>query len=208
MVVDERSQRPVAEGGAPAAPGPGGIYSVANLVTMLRLLLVPLFFSALISRSAHSDLIAVLLYALAASTDWVDGQIARRTNTVTQVGKLLDPLVDRLLLASGVIGLYLIGRLPFWMPAVLVARDLYLLCGSYVLERRRLLLPVIYLGKVTTAVLLAGFTLLIAGGLYEALLDVGTLLVYVGIALSLATAVVYTVQALRILRAAGPAGER
>lgn len=203
MVVEEHVGPSGTQHAPSGAPGPGGIYSVANLVTMLRLLLVPLFFSALISSSAHSDLIAVLLYALAASTDWVDGQIARRTNTVTQVGKIIDPLVDRLLLASGVIGLYLIGRLPFWIPAVLVARDLYLLCGSYVLERRRVLLPVIYLGKATTAVLLLGFTLLIAGGLYETLLDAGTLLVYVGIALSLTTAAIYTVQAMRALRETG-----
>jgi len=202
MVVDERPESHEAGTGATSPGGLGGIYSVANVVTMLRLLLVPLFFSALISSSAHSDAIAVLIYALAASTDWVDGQIARRTNTVTQVGKIIDPLVDRLLLASGVIGLYLIGRLPVWIPALLVARDLYLLAGSYVLERRRILLPVVYLGKVTTAVLLLGFTLLIAGGLYEVLLDVGTLLVYVGIALSLTTAAIYTVQAMNALRKA------
>ena len=169
-----------------------GVYSVANLITILRLLLVPFFFAALVSDSSRSDVIAVFLYAVAASTDWVDGQIARRTNTVTQFGKIIDPLVDRLLLASGVVGLYLIGRLPLWIPIVLVLRDVYLLYGSYVLERSGILLPVIYIGKVTTAVLLAGFTLLIAGGIYDSLIDVGTWFVYAGLVLSLSTAVVYT----------------
>ena len=63
---------------------------------------------------------AFLLYAAAASTDWLDGQIARRTGTVTEIGKAIDPLVDRLLIASGVIGLYIEQRLPLWVLGVLV----------------------------------------------------------------------------------------
>ncbi|GAB4283298.1 MAG: CDP-alcohol phosphatidyltransferase family protein [Coriobacteriia bacterium] len=176
------------------------VYSVANLITVLRLLLVPFFFAALISDSPRSDTIALVLYAVAASTDWVDGQIARRTHTVTQVGKIIDPLVDRLLLASGVIGLYLIGRLPLWIPLVLILRDVYLLYGSYVLERHGRILPVVYIGKVTTAVLLFGFTLLIAGWPTVGDSMVGLWFVYAGIALSLATAVVYTAKAREALK--------
>ncbi|MBN2404789.1 MAG: CDP-alcohol phosphatidyltransferase family protein [Coriobacteriia bacterium] len=176
-----------------------GVYSVANLITILRLLLVPFFFSALVSESSRSDVIALFLYAIAASTDWVDGQIARRTNTVTQFGKIIDPLVDRLLLASGVVGLYLVGRLPLWIPVVLVLRDVFLLYGSYILERNGIRLPVIYIGKATTAVLLVGFTLLIGGGVYDVLIGVGDWFVYVGMALSLFTAVIYTWQGRRAL---------
>ncbi|MDZ4654488.1 MAG: CDP-alcohol phosphatidyltransferase family protein [Coriobacteriia bacterium] len=178
------------------------VYSVANLITILRLLLVPFFFAALVSDSSRSDIIAVFLYAVAASTDWVDGYIARRTDTVTQFGKIIDPLVDRLLLASGVIGLYLVGRLPLWIPIVLVLRDVYLLYGSYVLERNGILLPVTRLGKVTTAVLMAGFTLLIAGGIYDALMSIGDWFVYVGMVLSFVTAVIYTWQARNALKRA------
>lgn len=179
-----------------------GVYSVANLITILRLLLVPFFFASLVSDSPRSDIIAVFLYAIAASTDWVDGQIARRTNTVTQVGKIIDPLVDRLLLASGVVGLYLVGRLPLWIPVVLVLRDVYLLYGSYVLEKYDTILPVVYIGKVTTAVLMAGFTLLIAAGVYPTVEQVGDWFVYVGMVLSFTTAAVYTVQANRALKEA------
>jgi len=185
-----------------------GIYSVANLITLLRLLIVPFFFAVLVSGSERSRVAAFGLYVLAASTDWIDGQIARRTHTVTELGKIIDPLVDRLLLASGVIGLYVIGELPLWIPIVLVARDVYLLYGSWVLEHKGIRLPVVYIGKVTTAVLLAGFSSLIAGwprvsglalggpswlpGTAGGSVTLGIYLVYAGMVLSFATAVVYT----------------
>lgn len=172
-----------------------GIYSVANLITVLRLLLVPFFFAMLIRDSERARLAAFALYALAASTDWIDGQIARRTHTVTQVGKIIDPLVDRLLLASGVIGLYIIGELPLWIPVVLVFRDVYLLYGSYVLEKHRIILPVTYIGKITTAILLTGFSSLIAGWPVVSGTVLGLWLVYGGMVLSFITAIKYTFSA-------------
>lgn len=211
MVVDERTEEVHHT-----------VYSVANVVTLLRLLLVPFFFSVLLRDTERSRLAAFALYALAASTDWVDGQIARRTHTVTQIGKIIDPLVDRLLLASGVIGLYVIGVLPAWIPIVLVARDVYLLWGSYRLERHHILIPVTWLGKATTAVLFTGFSSLIAGwpivpgaglstiswlpGTGTASVPVGMWFVYVGIAMSLTAAVGYRVRAKRALDAVIKAG--
>jgi cardiolipin synthase len=190
------------------------VYSVANLITIVRLALVPFFFATLVGGDGERSRIAAFaIYAIAASTDWIDGQIARRTHTVTQFGKIVDPLVDRLLLASGVVGLYLIGVLPAWIPIVLVLRDVYLLYGSYVLERHRVILPVSWLGKVTTAVLLTGFSSLIAGwpevpgaglvrsdwlpGLDGGTAPLGIWFVYVGIVLSLSAAVQYTIVARR-----------
>lgn len=182
-------------------------WTVANVITVLRLFLVPLAFSALIGgdpdEHGRLDIAAFLLYAGAASTDWLDGQIARRTGTVTAIGKAIDPLVDRLLLVSGVVGLYVIGRIDWWIVAVLVARDMWLLYGAWRLERHHLRMPVTYIGKVTTALLLAGFSLLIlnlpplavAGGEFVP----GMGLVYVGTALSLITAVDYTRRAFSML---------
>lgn len=136
------------------------IYTVANIVTVLRLILVPFFFTVLIN--GNNDVVAFLIFTVAASTDWVDGQIARRTGTVTVIGKAIDPLVDRLLLASGVLGLYLEARLPAWIVVVLLLRDAYLLWGAWRLEhgyKRRM--PVTFSGKLTTAILLTGFAALI-----------------------------------------------
>lgn len=218
MVVEERDAQPVPE------EVHHTVYSVANLITIMRLLLVPFFFTVLVDADgARGRLTAFLIYAIAASTDWIDGQIARRTHTVTQFGKIVDPLVDRLLLASGVVGLYLIDVLPLWIPLVLIARDIYLLQGAYRLERYRVILPVTYTGKLTTAVLFVGFSSLIAGwpelggagllssswlpGLGSSPAPLGIWFVYVGILLSLSAAVQYTVIARRA-RDAAIAAER
>lgn len=192
------------------------IYTVANVITVLRLILVPIFFAVLITGT--NDVLAFILFALAASTDWLDGQIARRTGTVTEIGKAIDPLVDRLLIASGVLGLYIERRLPLWILIVLLARDLYLGYGVWRMERYyRKRLSVSYAGKVTTTLLLVGFSLLILNwpqvpglGLVNSVYlpgwgdqpaALGIWFVYAGVVFSLGTAVQYTVRANRIRRA-------
>lgn len=217
MVVDER------EAPAEVEEVHHTVYSVANLITVVRLLMVPFFFTVLVGAdSERGHLTAFMIYAIAASTDWIDGQIARRTHTVTQFGKIVDPLVDRLLLASGVVGLYLIGVLPLWIPILLLGRDVYLLYGAYVLERYKVILPVTYIGKLTTAVLFTGFASLIAGwpdisgarlietswlpGLGSAPVSLGIWFVYAGIILSISAAAHYTAIARRARAAAIEAG--
>jgi cardiolipin synthase (CMP-forming) len=214
MVVDERRVQTQ----APAAESPPDhshdIYTIANIVTVLRLILVPFFFAVLINGS--HDTLAFLLFAVAASTDWLDGQIARRTGTVTVIGKAIDPLVDRLLIAAGVLGLYIERRLPLWVVVVLFARDAYLMYGAWRLEQfhhRRM--PVTFAGKVTTAVLLTGFADLILGwplvpgvgltssqylpGAGNVPTVLGTWFVYAGVALSLGTALNYTMHFRKIV---------
>lgn len=186
------------------------VYTVANIVTVLRLILVPFFFSVLITGT--HDVLSFFLFALAASTDWVDGQIARRTGTVTELGKAIDPLVDRLLIGAGVLGLFLEGRLPGWIVIALLVRDVYLLSGAWILERAGAArIEVVYVGKVTTALLLIGFSAMILnwplvpglGVVETALLPgfnsepvaLGIWFVYAGLVTSFATAVLYTIQA-------------
>lgn len=193
------------------------VYTLANIITVLRLVLVPFFFAVMISEK--SDVLAFILFALAASTDWLDGQIARRTGTVTELGKAIDPLVDRLLIAAGVVGLYLDRRLPLWVVVFLLMRDVYLLSGASWLARARAgRVPVLFIGKVTTTVLLVGFSGLIlnaplipGAGVYESRAFPGlgsepapvwVWFVYAGVLLSGATAVAYTLRARRALASA------
>ncbi len=182
------------------------VYSVANIITILRLILIPFFFAVILSDRPNRDVLAFVIFAAAASTDFLDGMIARRTGTVTPVGKVIDPLVDRLLIASGVVGLFMIGRLHIALVLVLVARDVYLLYGAWVLERRHLRMPVTLVGKATTAVLLTGFSGLMLGwpvlpeGLGPASgKTVGEIIIYAGLLLSLTTAAHYTILARRMV---------
>jgi cardiolipin synthase len=208
-VVEERDTTERPAGDRPPANEHGhDIYTIANIITVLRLILVPLFFTVLINGKNNE--LAFILFAVAASTDWLDGQIARRTGTVTAIGKAIDPLVDRLLIASGVIGLYVVDRLPLWIPLVLVARDLALGYGVWRLEtiyHQRMSVTIV--GKWTTALLLIGFADLILGwpmvpglGLIDSAAlpgfgsepaVLGIWFVYVGVVLSIASAVGYAI---------------
>jgi len=183
--------------------GESELWTVANIITVLRLALVPFGFTVLI-RDDGSDVLAFVLYSAAAVTDWLDGQIARRTGTVTSIGKIIDPLVDRLLIASGVVGLYMVDRLPLLFLVLLVARDVYLLYGAYRLERHSRRMPVTFAGKLTTAVLLTGLSLMILNwptvtiGAQDIL--AGLILTAFGTVLSISTAIHYTILARRLLR--------
>lgn len=185
----------------------GEIYSVANMITVLRLLMTPVFFALLIARSGRYDTAAFIVFVIAAITDFLDGTIARRTGTVTALGKAIDPLVDRLLIGFGVLGLYLLDRLPLWVVIVLVARDVWLLYGAWVLERQGRRMPVVFIGKATTAVLLTAFSALILGDAVDVggvtPLRIGTILMYVGVVLSVVTAAQYTLSARRMLAESG-----
>lgn len=213
-MVEPSTQRVTAEQESGESDHSRDVYTLANIITVLRLMLVPFFFAVMITEK--SDVLAFGLFALAASTDWLDGQIARRTGTVTELGKAIDPIVDRLLIAAGVLGLYLDDRIALWIVIFLLARDVYLLTGASWLARRRAnRLPVIFIGKTTTAMLLTGFSGLILNwpktsglGLFDspAFLGFGSQpvaiwmwLVYAGVLLSGITAAVYTAQASKAL---------
>ena len=131
------------------------IFTVPNVISAIRLCLVPVFLVLLLHGY---DLMATFLYALAAGTDWIDGQIARRTHTVSKLGQLLDPAVDRILMIAGVAGLFVVGRLPLWIILVVLLRDLLLLVGGALLIKAyRIRVAVVFPGKVATTSLFVGF---------------------------------------------------
>lgn len=192
------------------------IFTVPNLISAIRLCLVPIFLVLLLNGY---DIMATFLYALAAGTDWIDGQIARRTNAVSRLGQLLDPAVDRILMIAGVCGLFVVGRLPLWIIVVVLARDLLLLVGGAVLLKRyHVRVPVIFPGKVATTFLFVGFAGLLLNwplvpgmglvdaawlpGFNMAACSWGIWFVYAGLVLALLTTAYYIVAALAQIREA------
>ncbi|HIR41914.1 MAG TPA: CDP-alcohol phosphatidyltransferase family protein [Candidatus Aphodovivens avicola] len=192
------------------------IFTVPNVISFIRLCLVPVFFVLLFNGF---DLAATLLFVIAAGTDWVDGQIARRTHQVSRLGQLLDPAVDRILMISGVVGLFAVGRLPLWIILIVIARDLLLLGGgAYLLKRWHTRVAVIYPGKVATTLLFVGFAALLLNwpilqglGMVDAAwlpgfnfepYSWGIWFVYAGLLLALATTAYYIVAALIKIREA------
>ena len=97
--------------------------SLPNQLTVLRLLIVPFIAVALIGSFAYHDQVAVILYATAAATDSLDGWIARRRRLVTELGKFLDPLADKLLVVTVLAILVGQGTLTVWVAVVIVVRE-------------------------------------------------------------------------------------
>ena len=165
-------------------PRPGervstAIRTVPNAVTLARLLLLPVC-AYLLASGRYGWGIA--LTAVVGSTDWVDGWLARRTGQVSRLGQLLDPLADRLLIASVAIALVVRGVVPWQAAVLLVARDLVLLCGWPVLRRRGIEPPeVIFLGKAATLVLLFALPVLTLGATGVAVADVARVLGLLGL---------------------------
>lgn len=195
------------------------IFTVANVITFCRFVLTVAFLVLFIQRESGTRTLALICYAIAASTDFLDGQIARRTQTVSWLGKIMDPIMDRFLLATGVVGLMVTGELPLWVAVYVILRDVYLGIGALILRRYTARpLDVVYIGKVATALLMAGFVdLLIAApivpglgivnvpwlpGLNSEPAAIGIFLVYLGVICSVITTIVYTYKGILIRKKA------
>jgi len=130
------------------------VLTVANLITLVRLAGLPLFVWLVLVRQAYG--LGLLTAAIVGSTDWIDGYVARRFDQVTRVGRFLDPLVDRLLLATAGITLVVAGLAPLWLVGLVVLRDALLLLAIGALFRGAPPIPVNRTGKTATALLMAG----------------------------------------------------
>ncbi|MFJ6771932.1 CDP-diacylglycerol--glycerol-3-phosphate 3-phosphatidyltransferase [Kitasatospora sp. NPDC091257] len=122
---------------APAAAHPGrpvaaaasapGVWNIANVLTMVRVLLVPVFVALLFADDGHNPkwrAVAWAAFAIAMITDLFDGELARRKGLVTDFGKIADPIADKAIMGSALIGLSVLGDLPWWVTVVILAREL------------------------------------------------------------------------------------
>ncbi len=164
------------------------ILTLPNVISLLRLASVPIFVWLFVSGREDP---AVILYGVGASTDWLDGYIARRTGAVSELGKLLDPLADRIFIVALAVALVARGTLPLWIAVVIVARDLIVLSAFPLLDRRHLArIPVNFIGKCATAALLFGLTWLAVS---ETSLDIEDLASGIGMTFTILGAVLYWV---------------
>jgi cardiolipin synthase len=125
-----------------------------NLITAVRLAGLPLFVWLVLTQQRL--LLAFVVLVVIATTDWVDGYVARRFDQVTRIGKLVDPLVDRLLLATAVITLMIADLLPWPLVVAILFRDAMVLGVSLVWFAAIPPIPVSRTGKLATALLMAG----------------------------------------------------
>ena len=139
---------------AEGSPASTRILTIPNLISFARLLTVPVFLWLWFGDSRNA---AVVVYAAGAWTDFFDGFIARRIDQVSELGKLLDPLADRVFIIALAIALVGSDALPWPLALAVIGRDVVIL-SLYPMVRRKVKIEVNFVGKSATAALLAGLT--------------------------------------------------
>jgi cardiolipin synthase (CMP-forming) len=189
---------------AQATPDPlDRVATVPNLLSAIRILLIPVFVALIVHQGTEEA--GLLLMAAVVSTDWIDGYIARRTGQVTNLGKVLDPVADRLAIAAGLLALVARDAFPLWGALLVIVRDaLILVVGGAILAVRRVRIDVRWIGKAATLALMVGIPLVAWGnfGLFLAAATraAGWALYGIGIALYYAAGVLYSFDLARALR--------
>jgi cardiolipin synthase len=142
----------------------GEVFNVPNLLSILRIALVPVFLWFLLDEFF---LAAIVVLAIAGLTDFLDGYLARKLNQITKLGKMLDPVADRLYIFATLLALSVTGYVPWWLAALVILRDILMLISLPVLASVGYKsLPVHYLGKASTFALLYSFPLLLMGKIF------------------------------------------
>lgn len=142
----------------------GEVMNVPNLLSILRIALVPVFLWFLLEEFF---LAAIIVLAVAGLTDFLDGYLARKLNQITKLGKMLDPVADRLYIFATLLALSVTGYVPWWLATLVILRDVLMLISLPVLASVGYkALPVHYLGKASTFALLYSFPLLLMGKIF------------------------------------------
>jgi len=138
------------------------LLTAPNVITAIRLAGLPLFVWLVLGTERY--LVAFWVLVAIAATDWIDGYVARRFDQVSRIGKLVDPLVDRLLLATAAITLLLAGLLPWSLLALILVRDVVVLSVSLAWFAGVPPIPVSRIGKLATALLMIGIPCFLLSG--------------------------------------------
>ncbi|WP_098731350.1 CDP-diacylglycerol--glycerol-3-phosphate 3-phosphatidyltransferase [Brevibacterium epidermidis] len=202
------SQQPSAE------PSP---WNVPNALTVLRILMVPLFLVLLLADGGNDVTLrwwALIVFLLAMFTDFVDGYLARRNNLITNFGKIADPIADKSLMAAALIGLAIIVELPWWVPVIILVREFGITVLRFFMIRIAVM-PASRGGKIKTVLQTAAIALfllifplsdVVAPVVYTILLVIAWIIMTAAIVVTIVTGVDYCVQAAKLYRDAKSGG--
>jgi cardiolipin synthase (CMP-forming) len=144
--------------------GTDRVLTIPNLISSLRIALIPVFVALIVEPDTRRA--GLVLFVIVVATDWVDGALARATGQVSDLGKVLDPVADRLAIAAGLIALVVADAFPLWAALLILVRDLaVLIAGLVLLSKRRARIEVRHLGKVATFALMTAIACIAWGSL-------------------------------------------
>ena len=174
--------------------------NLPNKLTVLRVIMVPFFVFFMLTDFAGDagKWIALVLFCLASLTDMLDGKIARARNLVTNFGKFMDPLADKLLVCSAMICLIPAGKLPAWVVIVIIAREFIISGFRLVAADSGIVIAASYWGKFKTVSQMFMVIVLIAdlGGVFD---TVGTVLIWIALILTVVSLIDYIAKNVEVL---------
>ena len=140
------------------------ILTIPNVISFLRIAFIPVFVVLIVDPDTRRA--GLVLFVVVVATDWIDGALARATGQVSDLGKVLDPVADRLAIAAGLIALVVADAFPLWAALLILVRDVtVLIAGLVLLSARRARIEVRHLGKVATFALMAAIACIAWGSL-------------------------------------------
>jgi CDP-diacylglycerol---glycerol-3-phosphate 3-phosphatidyltransferase len=136
--------------------------NLPNLLTVLRIMLVPVLVVALLGNTPSGDVLAAIVFSLASLTDFVDGYLARARDSITTFGKLMDPLADKLLVVAALVSLVSLHRLAAWVAMVIITRELAVTVLRLGATQAGVVVAASMFGKIKTCLQIAAILAVIA----------------------------------------------
>jgi CDP-diacylglycerol---glycerol-3-phosphate 3-phosphatidyltransferase len=188
-----------------AGDGPVSTWSVPNLISILRIVLVPVFVAVLVAGQDGGPLrwVATALFVVAISTDSLDGHLARSRNLITDLGKILDPIADKALTGAALVVLSVLGEVPVWVTALILVREIGITVWRFAVLSKRVV-PASKGGKTKTVLQSVAITLALAplpALLGEWMAVVNGVLVAAALVVTVVTGIQYLIDDRRLNRA-------
>lgn len=172
--------------------------NLPNKLTVLRAIMIPFFLVFLYIEQPWSKWVALGIFIAASLTDMLDGQIARKRNLVTNFGKFMDPLADKLLVCSALIALADMGKIPAWIIIIIISRDFIISGFRLVAAEKGVVIAAGWLGKIKTALQMVMVCFLIASIKAFRIIDI--ILIYASLILTIVSLIDYLYRNREVLK--------
>ena len=175
------------------------VWNVPNVLTMLRMLLIPVFVALYV---AGHDKLALITFIVASLTDLLDGYIARKYNLITNFGKLMDPLADKLMVCTALICQGVQGIIPWWAIVIVMVKEVLMVIGASYMLKNNVVVYSNMLGKTAMCAFVAALVRSFFHAEFAALgYPVDTIILYIAVALTVLALIDYTRAAIKTLQA-------
>ncbi len=171
--------------------------NAANIITIVRMILVPIFLVILLTEMENKEIFAVVVFAIAALSDTIDGYIARKYNQITELGKFLDPLADKLLITGALLALVYLELVETWVAAVIILREIFIIGFRFYFFVKDSAFSASWLAKRKTTFQCVAIGVIIVSEKLphkETFFKIGTILLYIAVFLTIYSGIEYVIK--------------